>query len=95
MLLKYQLKLTLLGLLILFLMGAIFIHNGLTNGEANDYDINDSKKIESGESILLAVALSADSISVGMAVGALQMSWLYTTLEEQHSFPDQLGHFPT
>ena len=64
-----------LGLLILFLMGAIFIHIVITNVEANYYDINDSKKIEIGESILLAVALSADSISVGMAVGALQMSW--------------------
>lgn len=63
------------GLLILFLMGAVFIHNGLTNKEANDYDMDHSKMIEGGESILLAVALSADSISVGMAVGALKMSW--------------------
>lgn len=66
-----------LGLLILFLMGAVFIRNGLTNGEAGDYDINASKRIEGGESILLAVALSADSISVGMAVGALGMSWFF------------------
>lgn len=64
-----------LGLLILFLMGAVFIRNSLCSSEAGDYDFNASKKIESGESVLLAVALSADSISVGMAIGALGMPW--------------------
>lgn len=64
-----------LGVLIICIIGIIFIRNSLKNNTGSTYDFDSSKKIEGIETIFLAVALSADSISVGMAAAALGYSW--------------------
>lgn len=66
-----------LGIFILFLMGAIFIRNSLCTESTQTYDLDASKRIELLEGILLAIALSADSISVGVAAATLGLSWFF------------------
>ncbi len=61
----------LLGTAILVLMGVIYIRNSLFSDEEAYYDLDQSKKIEWFEAIILGVALSADSISAGIAIVAI------------------------
>lgn len=59
-----------LGAVVLIVIGAVFIHNSLYQDEEITYDFNHSREIELLEGVLLAVALSADSIGAGIAVAS-------------------------
>lgn len=58
------------GIGILIFIGVSFIRNSLFGGEDTTYDLDKSRKIEGIEAVLLAVALSADSISAGIAAAS-------------------------
>lgn len=60
-----------IGTAILVLMGVIYIRNSLFSDEEATYDLDQSKKIEILEAIVLGAALSADSISAGIAIVAI------------------------
>lgn len=62
-----------LGAGVLILTGIIFIRNSLAQEEKETYDFDHSREIEVLEAILLAVALSADSIGAGIAVASTGM----------------------
>lgn len=62
-----------IGTSILVLMGVIYIRNSLFSDEEASYDLDESKKIDLFEAIILGFALSADSISAGIAVVAIGM----------------------
>lgn len=62
-----------MGTSILVLMGVIYIRNSLFSDEEASYDLDESKKIDWFEAIILGFALSADSISAGIAVVAIGM----------------------
>lgn len=80
-----------IGVIILVVIGLTFIRNALFGSEDATYDFNRSKKIDLWEAIVLGIALSADSISAGIAavtmglgnimiplcVGAMQVIFLY------------------
>lgn len=82
----------LLGIGILMLMGSIVIGKSLFGNNDSTCDIDGSKKIDPLEALLLGFALSADSISSGIAivtlglgnqfipimVGVMQMFFLYS-----------------
>ena len=59
-----------LGIAILIFIGVSFIRNSLFGGEDTTYDLDKSRKIEGLEAVLLAIALSADSISAGIAAAS-------------------------
>lgn len=60
-----------IGTSILVLMGVIYIRNSLFSDEEASYDLDKSKKIDLFEATILGFALSADSISAGIAVVAI------------------------
>ncbi|HEX3021392.1 MAG TPA: manganese efflux pump [Lachnospiraceae bacterium] len=60
-----------IGTGILILMGVIYIRNSLFSDEEANYDFDRSKKIELFEAVILGFALSADSISAGIAIVAI------------------------
>lgn len=62
-----------IGTAILVLMGVIYIRNSLFSDEEATYDFDQSKKIDIFEAIILGFALSADSISAGIAIVAIGM----------------------
>lgn len=62
-----------IGTAILVLMGVIYIRNSLFSDEEARYDLDESKKIDLFESVILGFALSADSISAGIAIVAIGM----------------------
>lgn len=80
-----------LGIGILVLIALTFIRNALWGTEKTTYDFNKSKNIDLWEAVVLGIALSADSISAGIAavtmglgsilipflVGAMQVIFLY------------------
>lgn len=80
-----------IGISILVLIGLTFIRNALFGNEDTTYDFNRSKKIDLWEAAVLGIALSADSISAGIAavtmglgtifipfcVGGMQVLFLY------------------
>ncbi|MDO5294584.1 MAG: manganese efflux pump [bacterium] len=80
-----------LGISILVLIGLTFIRNALFGTEKTTYDFNKSKNIDIWEAVILGIALSADSISAGIAavtmglgsmiipfcVGGMQVIFLY------------------
>ncbi|BCN32003.1 manganese efflux pump [Anaeromicropila herbilytica] len=59
------------GISILVLMGASIIRNSINHEEENTYDRDHSMEITGIEAILLALALSLDSVSAGIAVAAI------------------------
>lgn len=59
-----------LGAGVLLLIGIVFIRNSLFQEENTTYDFDHSREIEPMEGILLAIALSADSIGAGIAVAS-------------------------
>ena len=65
------------GISILILMGVIFIRNSLFNDEGAAYDFDQSKKIDGFEASILGFALSADSISAGIAVAAIGLNSIF------------------
>lgn len=81
----------LLGISVLILIGLSFIRNALFGEEKTTYDFNKSKKIDWWEAAVLGIALSADSLSAGIAavtmglgsmlipfsVGIMQILFLY------------------
>lgn len=91
-----------LGISILVLIGVTFIRNALFGNQETTYDFNKSKKIDWWEALVLGVALSADSVSAGIAtvtmglgnafipitVGFMQVLFLYVAdlLLEKSSF---------
>lgn len=62
-----------IGTSILILMGVIYIRNSLFSDEEASYDLDESKKIDLFEAVILGFALSADSLSAGIAVVAIGM----------------------
>lgn len=66
-----------IGTLILILVGCLFIKNALFGSEETLCDLDDSKDINLLEAFLLGVALSADSISIGIAAATFQISLLW------------------
>lgn len=80
-----------LGISILILIGVTFIRNALFGNQESTYDFNKSKEIDWWEAAVLGVALSADSVSAGIAavsmglynmfipftVGMMQVIFLY------------------
>jgi putative Mn2+ efflux pump MntP len=62
-----------IGTAILILMGVVYIRNSLFSDEEASYDLDESKKIDLFEAIILGFALSADSISAGIAIVAIGM----------------------
>lgn len=67
-----------IGTAILVLMGVIYIRNSLFSDEEASYDLDKSKTIDLFEAVILGFALSADSISAGIAVVAIGMksTWI-------------------
>lgn len=79
------------GVSILLIIGVAFIRNSLYESQETTYDFDKSKKIDLIEAIILGVALSADSMSAGIAasiagfnyilipcmVGLMQIFFLY------------------
>lgn len=63
--------LAIVGTAILVLMGVIYIRNSLFSDEEAAYDLDQSKKIDFFEAVILGAALSADSISAGIAIVAV------------------------
>lgn len=68
------------GISILFLIGAGFIRGSLDTHEQSSYDFDDSSSIDWYEAVLLGVALSADSISTGIAVSVLGLSSIWVPI---------------
>lgn len=68
---------TLFGMAVLCLIGLAFIRNSLFGEKGKTYDFDQSKKIETGEAILLGAALSADSVSAGIATAVLGLSSIW------------------
>lgn len=67
----------LFGTVILVLIGISFIRNSLFQKDGSTYDFDQSKKIEWTEACILGFALSADSISAGVAVSALGLTSIW------------------
>lgn len=79
------------GICILIIIGLTFIRNAIFGTEKTTYDFNKSKNIDIWEAAILGIALSADSISAGIAavtmglgnilipfcVGGMQVAFLY------------------
>lgn len=85
---------TYFGAAILIVMGIIFIVKSFHVTEEVPYDLDHSSSIEGKEAILLGIALSADSISAGIAIASLGISGLGISLMVgalQYSFL-VLGH---
>lgn len=55
------------GIVVLIIIGLTFIRNALYGGDEAKYDFNNSKKIDFVEAAALGFALSADSVSAGIA----------------------------
>ena len=60
----------LLGAGVLIVIGIVFIRNSLFQDEEATYDFDHSREIGPLEGLLLAVALSADSVGAGIAVAS-------------------------
>ena len=60
-----------LGISILALMGIIFIRNGLFHNDDATYDFDHSSNIDAFEAFVLGFALSADSVSAGVAAASI------------------------
>lgn len=71
---------TYFGAAILIVMGIIFIAKSFHISEEVPYDLDHSSSIEGREAILLGIALSADSISAGIAIASLGVSGLAISL---------------
>lgn len=65
------------GVGILIVMGVIYIRNSLFSDEEATYDLDKSSGIEVFEAVILAFALSADSVSTGVAVASLGIGNLW------------------
>lgn len=65
------------GVGILVLMGVIYIRNSLFSDEEAEYDLDKSFGIEGFEAVILAFALSADSVSTGIAVASMGIGNLW------------------
>lgn len=68
------------GVSILVLMGVAIIRNSIFGSSEAVYDRDKSLKIEGMEAILLGIALSADSISAGIAVATLGLGSIFIPL---------------
>lgn len=68
------------GAAILIFMGIIFIVKSFNTSDDIPYDLDHSSSIEGKEAILLGIALSADSISAGIAIASLGISGLGISL---------------
>lgn len=64
------------GVSTLVLIGVAFMRNSLFGGEDTTYDLDHSRNIEAMEGVLLAFALSADSIGAGVAAASTGLSSL-------------------
>ncbi|MDK2808083.1 MAG: hypothetical protein PWP24_817, partial [Clostridiales bacterium] len=64
------------GSIILFLAGLLFIKTALSKETQAICDLDDSKDIKGVEAGLLAIALSVDSLSVGIAAASFRISYL-------------------
>lgn len=62
------------GTAILVLVGCFFIRNAIFGSEETLCDLDGSKDINIFEALLLGFALSADSISIGIAVASMNVS---------------------
>lgn len=62
------------GAAILIVMGILFIYKSFHLSEEVPYDLDHSSSIEGKEALLLGIALSADSVSAGIAVATLGIS---------------------
>lgn len=62
------------GTVVLLMIGLSFIRNSLFQKNGKTYDFDQSKEIELGEAAILGVALSADSISAGVAISTIGLS---------------------
>lgn len=71
---------TLFGIVVLCIIGLAFIRNGLFGDKDKTYDFNKSKTIDCGEAIALGAALSADSVSAGMAAAVLGLGNIWMPL---------------
>ena len=69
-----------IGTAILILVGCLFIKNALFGKEETLCDLDHSKDINVLEAFLLGVALSADSLSIGIAAATLHVSILLMPL---------------
>lgn len=68
---------SLIGISILAILGITFIRKGLFSKERAIYDFDKSKDIDIWEAVVLGAALSADSISTGIAAATLGIGyWL-------------------
>lgn len=65
------------GTVILILIGISFIRNSLFQKDGSTYDFDQSKQIEWKEACVLGFALSADSISAGVAVSAIGLTSIW------------------
>lgn len=65
------------GIGILALIGITFIKNSLFGAEEAIYDLDRSSKIDGKEAVILGFALSADSISAGIAISTIGFFNLY------------------
>lgn len=66
-----------IGVSILVLIGLAFIRNALFGSEEATYDFDKSKNIEMWEACVLGFALSADSISAGIAVATMGIGTMF------------------
>jgi len=69
-----------IGTVILILVGCLFIKNALFGNEETLCDLDHSMDINLLEAFLLGVALSADSLSIGIAAATLNVSLLWMPL---------------
>lgn len=80
-----------IGAAILIIMGILFILKSFHITEEIPYDLDHSSSIEGKEALLLGMALSADSISAGIAIATLGVSGTLISLMVgilQYSFLD-------
>ena len=70
----------LVGVCILILIGVEFIRNSLFGGGDTTYDFDQSRAIDPLEGVFLSIALSADSISAGIAAASTGLTSMWVSI---------------